>query len=264
MELQDFLDYFLSPKKTGYDIPKTLTYGLILIVAVYLIFKILKKLNVKIDRRLVLAISPYIIFGSSLRVLEDLGLISGFIFVTPGIYFLGFFILFFVLAVSLFLEKKRKIPYFKTLFTVGLLLAAFVLTQFKPVNSKGLLLVIIYFIPWFLIFGYFLKRWSLSNRMVSSVQMFDATVTFVSLSFFGQKVLGLLGFIEQHVVPTFIINLFGPISFLIVKVIAVISVLILIDKFSDDKEFNTYLKLVIGILGAATGTRDFIALLTLL
>jgi len=264
MELQDFLNYFLAPKKSGYDIPKTLTYGLILILAVYLIFKILKKLNVKVDRRLFLAISPYIIFGSSLRVLEDLGLMSGFIFVTPGIYFLVFFILFFTLTVSLFLEKKRKIPYFKTLFTVGLLLVTVSLTQFKPVNSKGLLLVIICFVPWFLVFGYFLKKWSLTNRVVSSVQMFDATVTFVSLSFFSQKVLGMMGFIEQHIVPTFVINLFGPISFIILKLVAIVSVLVLIDKFSDDKEFNTYLKLVIGILGAATGTRDFIALLTLI
>jgi len=261
--LQDFLDYFLAPKKTGYDIPKTLTYAVILIIAIYLIFKLLKKLKVRVDRRLVIAVFPYVIFGSVLRVLEDVGRVSSYIFVTPGIYFFGFFIFLSVFLISLAIERKKGIPYFKIPFVIGFILLFFTLAFHRPTNLYSLFLVIACFLPWPIIF-FFFKRWGLANRIVSSVQMFDATVTFVALNFFGPSALGGIGFLEQHIAPTFLINLFGPISFIIVKLIVVVSILFLIDKFSDDKEFARYLKLIIGILGLATGTRDLIAMLVLL
>jgi len=251
--IQDFLDYFLSPKKTGYDVPKTFTYAIVLILAVFLIFKILKKVKVRIDKRLAIAISPYIIFGSSLRVLEDLGLINSYFIITPGIYLFIFLICFSVLLISLLIEKRKGIPYFKTSFTFGLILVALILPQFKVVNFRGLLLVVISFIPWVLLFWKILKKWDLTNRMVSLFQMFDASTTFVAVNFFRYS--------EQHIFPTYLINIFGPISFLFAKLIVIVSILILIDRFSKDKEFNNYLKLIIGILGAATGTRDFIRLL---
>ena len=87
------------------------------------------------------------------------------------------------------------------------------------------------------------------------IQLFDGTATFVALNFFG--------YYEQHIIPTFIINLFGPISFIFIKLITVVAILVLIDRISPDKEFNNYLKLIIGILGGATGSRDFLALIAL-
>lgn len=251
--LQDILNYFLAPKRTGYDIPKTMTYGLILVLAVYLIFKLLKKLKIKIDKRLFFAISPYVIFGGILRVLEDIGLISSYLFVTPCIYFLVFLVLIFILGFSLILQK-RDIAYFKTVFIIGLFLNIAVMINLRPSNFEGFLLVTVFFIPWLLLFGYFLK-WSKTNRIVASIHMFDSTVTFVSLNFFGYS--------EQHILPGFLINFFGPVSFIFVKLIGIVLVLLLIDKFFKDREFNNYLKLIIGILGGATATRDFASLLIL-
>lgn len=262
MEFKDIIDYFLAPKKTGYDIPKTLTYAFTLLIAVYLIFKLLKRAKIKVDRRLVIAVLPFILFGSTIRVLEDLGMISSFIFVTPGIYFLIFFIFVSILTISILIERKKGIPYFKIPFVTGFILFSLSFAFLRPSNLYGLLLSAVFFLPWPVIF-FFVKKWSLTNRIVASVQMFDSTITFVALTFFGQGVLEGFGFYEQHVVPTFIINLFGPFSFIIVKLIAVVAVLLFIDRFSDDREFNNYLKLIIGILGLATGTRDLLALLTL-
>lgn len=263
VSLEDLLDYFLAPKKTGYDIPKTLTYAVILVIAVYLIFKMLKKLKVKIDRRLALAVLPYVIFGSTLRVLEDLGTVSSVIFVTPGIYFLVASIFLSVLLISLIIEKRKGIPYFKISFVIGLLLMSFSIANLRPTNFYCLFLISVFFFPWILIF-FLLKKWGFANRIVASVQMFDASVTFVALNFFGQNILGKIGFYEQHVVPTFIINIFGPASFIVVKLIAVVLAIVFIDRFAEDKEFGNYLKLVIGILGLATGTRDLLAILTLI
>jgi len=254
MNPQDVLDYFLSPTKTGYDLPKTFVYSFVFIIAAYIIFKLLKKSNIKIDKRFALAITPYIIFGGILRSLEDAGVVSSYWFVTPGIYFLVFIIVTLIFSIGIFLQRKKGIPYFKTLFIIGLLLISFTTLQVKPVNFYGVFLVGLLLLPWVLIF-YFIKKFGLTNRIVSVVQMFDATTTFVALNFFGYQ--------EQHVLPNFFISLFGPVSFIFLKLIGVVAVLILIDKFSSDKEFNSYLKLCIGALGGATGTRDLFTLLSL-
>jgi uncharacterized membrane protein len=254
MNPQDLLNYFLSPTKTGYDLPKTFAYSFVFIIAAYIIFKLLKKANIKIDKRLAVAITPYVIFGGILRSLEDAGVASSYWFITPGIYFLVFSIVALILLISIFLQRKKNIPYFKFLFTVGLLLISFTIPNVKPINLYGVFLVGLFLLPWILI-SYFIKRWELTNRIVSVVQMFDATTTFVALNFFRYK--------EQHVLPKFFISLFGPVSFIFLKLIGVVAALVLIDKFSTDKEFNNYLKLCIGILGGATGIRDLFTLFSL-
>src|SRR6266699_3878735 len=92
---QDILNYFLNPTGTfGYDLPKTLSYGFVLVVAVYLIFLLLKKFKIDVDRRLYLSVSPYIVLGGILRVMQDAGLVNSWWFVTPGIYVFIFSICF--------------------------------------------------------------------------------------------------------------------------------------------------------------------------
>jgi len=172
------------------------------------------------------------------------------------------------------LQKKFSIPYYKTVFVLGVLLLPFTLAQLKFSNFYGGLLVFLFFTPWVLFFksplevplGLLSKfskvsskaklkisDWFLENKIVTLVHLFDATTTAVSLSFFG--------YYEQHILPTFFINILGPFSFVFLKAVAIVCILALIDRFSDDKEFNNYLKLVIGLLGAGTGSRDFITLL---
>jgi uncharacterized membrane protein len=250
MNPQDFVDYFL---KTGYDMPKTLAYSIVFVIAAYLIFRLLKKINIKIDKRLAVSVTPYVIFGGILRSLEDAGVVSSYWFVTPGIYFFVFSVVLAVLAISMVLQTKRKIPYFKVLFMAGILLVSAAVTQVKPVNPSGVFLVGLFLLPWILIF--YSIKWGLANRIASLIQMFDATTTFVALNFFNYR--------EQHVLPNFFINFFGPASFIFLKLIGVIAVLVLIDRFSTDKELNRYLKLLIGILGTATGTRDLFSLISL-
>jgi len=87
MNFQDSIFKFFC-STTGYTIESTTLFGIVLILFVYLIFKILGKLNVKIDRRLGIAISPFVLLGSSMRVLKDSGSFDGCLYQTPGIYFL--------------------------------------------------------------------------------------------------------------------------------------------------------------------------------
>lgn len=251
--LEDFFQtYFVNPivLNQGYNAINTAVYAIILVTAAYIIYKVLKKLKVKIDKRLAISVAPFVLLGSSARILVDSGITDTFLLITPLIYFVIFAITFSVLLLSRFLEKKFKIPYYKIMTSVGIILVIFPLSLLRISNASTIIYVLGFYIIWPIIF--YLIKWSNANKVVASIQMFDATNTFVALYFFGYS--------EQHVVPNIFINLFGPWAFIPVKAIAVIAALILIDKYSKDKEFNNYLKLIIAILGGATSVRDFFRL----
>ena len=105
-------------------------------------------------------------------------------------------------------------------------------------------------LPFGLIF-YFVK-WKLENKLVSMAHIFDATATFTAIQFYG--------FTELHVVPRLLIGAFSPVAFIIVKVLVVVGILLLIDRYSDDRKFNKFLKLIIAIIGLAPALRDFFLL----
>jgi uncharacterized membrane protein len=65
----------------GYTIVSEITYGIILIGALYGLYQLLKKLEITIDWYFCLALLPYILFGPVTRVLED----ANYFFV-PGVY----------------------------------------------------------------------------------------------------------------------------------------------------------------------------------
>ena len=55
----------------GYTIIAELTYGIILIIALFGIYKLIKRLDIKVNWRFALALMPYILYGPVSRVLED-------------------------------------------------------------------------------------------------------------------------------------------------------------------------------------------------
>ena len=250
--LDEVISYFTNPTAIPvYTVPKTLAYAFVLILGVLGIYEILKRLKVKVDRRLAIAVAPYVIFGGAARVLQDARLLSSYWLVTPGIYVFVFAITIIVLGVSLLLEKKFKIPYAKPMFLVGVVLATVPFMFLKFVNPIGAAYALLLFLPWLAI--YFVK-WNLANKIVVLTQMFDATVTFVATSAYG--------LVELHVLSNFLISI-APISFVFVKLVAIVAFLLLIDRYAKDKHFAAYLKLIVAILGMATGTRDFVELASL-
>jgi uncharacterized membrane protein len=254
VDIEQALKWFFYAKQTGYTFESTLLYAVILITVAYLVFEVLKRLKVKIDKRLALCVLPFVVWGGALRSLHDAGLVQSFWFISPGIYFFVFFVIFSTLLVSLILQKKFKVPYYQPVIVIGSFLAVLTIGEIKFQNWYGLILVSVFMAP-FVIGLLLFKKWKLENRLVSIVQMFDAVTTFVSLQFFG--------YAEQHVLPNIFIGTFGPVSFIPVKLIGVVAILYLIDRYSKEKEFNNYIKLVIAILGGATGSRDFFSMLAL-
>ncbi len=66
-------DYYIKPLlANGFFNPvNTITYGLLLIAGFVLVYKLLKRLHVTIDNRLMLAILPFVFFASATRALRD-------------------------------------------------------------------------------------------------------------------------------------------------------------------------------------------------
>ena len=251
--MQDYL-YNLFCNTTGYTVESTSIFAIILIITVYAIFKVLKFLKIKIDKRLAVAVTPYVILGSSLRVLKDSRMIESCLFQTPGIYFFVFGITFSLLIILTIVERKTNIPYYKVMFIVGLFLISPILGVIRYRNFTGIGYIIVYLVPWIILLK--LIPWLSENKIVTGLHTFDGTVTFVSLNYFG--------YYEQHILPRYLIDFFGiPFSFVILKFIALVLILFVIDNYSTDKEFNNYIKLIIGILGASTGIRDFMRLFSL-
>ena len=287
-----FYEWFVEPVLSNgwYNPINTLTYSVILIVAVFLVFKMLKKMNIHIDRYFFIAIFPFIFWGSSTRVLKDAAT-AGVLatpelntfygapfFVTPGSYILTFGLALTVLLASLLTQKlsKGKLPYWKAMAAVGVALCALNMYLLPILALEGFIIVTGLAIAWTLIFfgkykfvrtGFFDKHfkrlkpssirkfWSVENAGILSAHMLDASATFVALSMFG--------YLEQHVVPRLLIGFMGPGSMFILKLAIVLPTLWIIDKYADDGDFKNFLKIVVFILGFAPGMRDGLRLLVM-
>lgn len=110
----------------GYTILSEITYGVILVCALYGLYKLLKKLEIKIDWYFCLALFPYIFFGPVTRVLEDTNYFSEpavYWFISPLIYFQTTLYVLIFLFLGYYVQKKT----FTRRKTLFILLSVFVL-----------------------------------------------------------------------------------------------------------------------------------------
>jgi uncharacterized membrane protein len=252
--IKKILDLLFFPQPE-YTLFNTLVYAIGFALASYLFFIFLKRFKIKIDKKLVISFSPFVLFGSSLRVLEDVGIVKTVLFTTPLIYiFLGLLMIF-TSSLSLMLQKKFGIHYHKTAFFVGLFLSILNLSFLfaRIINFDAMALVLAFLLPWLILLR--LVKWKKENKAVLFSQIFDSIVTFVGVNFFGYK--------EMHVLPNFFIGIFGPASFIFLKAFVVFSLLVFLDNCVKKKEERDFIKLVIGMLGASTGIRDLLRILLL-
>ncbi len=283
MALSEFIQqYYIDPIKygTGYNIVNTLTYAIILIIAIIGVYKLLKKMRIKIDRNFFYAVIPFIALGSILRVYEDFleatgsasgplvivaadGTVRNLLLVTPLMYITIFLVTLFSLVISLLIQKFAKIEYNKMWFVIGTVLSLFILLLIPFKNFSGVAMIfgilLAIGIAIFAVKKYaqiknnkIEKLLSNENYLLVMSQMFDASATFVALSFFS--------YFEQHVLPSFFIDIFGPIALFFLKLPIILLAVYYIDKEVADNEKRTFLKMAVLVLGMAPGLRDTLRL----
>lgn len=271
-------DYFLGPiLSNGWFNPvNSVTYGIILVIAVYLVFRLLKKMDIHIDRHFLYAVLPFVLWGSSTRVLHDAayaGVLTGAlgefysspIFPTPGSYMITFLLALIVLLISLVIQKYAGFSYWKTMVAVGIALDAVNFALYPRIDLVPGMMILGITAAWSALFlGLYrfsqtsrfktLKEiFTLHNSTIISGHMLDASATFVALSFFG--------YLEQHPLPRFLIGFSSPVAMFALKIAVLIPVLYIIDRYSEEGDFKNFLKIVILILGLAPGLRDMIRLM---
>lgn len=237
----------------SYTVVDTIILGAIFVILTYLSYLLLKKLKINIEKNVFLGIFLWVLAAAFVRVFEDAGIYPNFFFiVTPGIVLTFAGILAILFYFGSFLEKKKKIKLWKTL-SISALFVIIPHIPFFKIRYVNSFLALVFFL---IIFGIMLVLNEIINLDFFSFSalashMFDASVTFTSIQFFG--------YVEKHVLPNFLINLFGPFVMFPLKLIFLIPVIYLINKNSEEK-LRRFLLLVIFVMGIAPGLRNMLRL----
>lgn len=263
-------------------------YGFLVIIAIYTIYKILERWNIKIDSKFCLSILPYVLYGAITRVLEDANFFSPpmvYWFVTPLIYIqiVVFFMIFLILGH--YLHKHFTHPYLKvktTLFSTGILI---------------LILPVFYMGKWLI--GY---QWSTTSGVRFDVLLISLTlttfITFLTYLFakkfnkkrFTKPYLNFLNlgtiwshlldgitsyisiydpfnmnislYIEKHPASDILMQIWPPL-FPIIKFVLIIGVIYVLDVLYREElkghiNLVNLIKIGILILGFAPGLRDLL------
>ena len=271
----------------GYTIVSELTYGIILIIALYYIYILLKKLKIKVDWHFALAIMPFILFGPVVRVLEDTGYFDEplvYCFISPFIYLLIAFFTIIFLLLGYYLEKKfksSKINVNKVLFIGGLL---FLIPSIIPIaswilgyrwnNTSGIsfnvFLIVLGTVSIIILLVYFIANYFKNNEKIIvyknplnlamiSGHLIDGFTSYISIKdpfSFG------LFYSEKHPASNFLLDIWGPL-FPIVKFLLIIFVIYIFDilykeELKEHFNFINLLKIGILILGFSPGLRDLL------
>ncbi|MBN1167268.1 MAG: DUF63 family protein [Methanospirillaceae archaeon] len=114
--IMDFIyQYYIDPIHCdqAYNIVNTLTYAIILILVVFLLYRWFSRAGIAIDREFSYALIPWMVFGGLLRVIEDTGMITTdwhYLLITPLIFFVIFIYALIVFLFSIRLEPVLSYP----------------------------------------------------------------------------------------------------------------------------------------------------------
>lgn len=263
--------YLIMPlfQGTGYNPVNTaLLAGLFCILAIFSYSCLKSLIRLKSVDYFAWSATPYIVLGGLMRSLTDAGVYPGYfwrsdvcgssvnlakaIFVTPGAYLLPLSILF----IALFLERRLLGKKGETIAAnLGWLLVAANLFILKPVKTGVVLQTLFAAALAIGIAVTLYKALKLEfmdekyGRLALSAQLFEASATFVGVSFYGYG--------EQHVLASLAIGGFGPLSIFLVKMAVVPFVLWALSDL--DTETAKYVKILIIALGLGPGLRDMLS-----
>ena len=266
----------------GYTFISELTYGIILVFALYYIYKLIKKLKINIDWRFCLALMPYIIFGPVTRVLEDADYFSEpfvYWFISPLIYVQIAVYAVIFLIVGYYVEKryrKYKLTTNTVLFSGGLLFlipSLWILFLHGLESEKlhiGAFLLVISLISLIIITVYiFAYKFKYNEKLVIYKKplnlamlfghLLDGITSYVSIK--DPLNMGLY-YSEKHPASNFLLDVWGPL-FPIVKFLLIITIIYVFDILYKEELKNrtalaNLIKIGIFILGFSPGLRDLL------
>lgn len=274
--IREFLyKYYIDPIRYGqpYTLVDTLTYALILIAAVYLVYRGLRRYKIAIDDELVLATMPFVVLGGLLRVVEDTGMITSdfrFLLITPLI----FFTIFVVAAVALFAgkiaENEGIVARYSRVYggvgiaacvAAGAALVWFGLTETTialDVLAAILVLASVTSLAlWaLLVYG---AKWEYASNILYKLLIFghmlDASATSYGIEIHP------VHYVEQHVVGSNLIEATGTaFSMFLLKIVVIIPAIYILEQYRREGNPDLWhlILLAMIVVGMAPGIRDMV------
>ena len=270
--VNNFLESFIRSATDVYvyNPVNTLLFALIFAGGVYLIYEqLIKRFKLKMNRNFLFAASMWAFFAMSIRLLYDTGYTKSVLFITPYVTVIDFALAVGFLIVALYIEKKKKIDYWKTWGMSGALLGL-VLLSLSPLNNwSGFVKVVALWAVSFIILIWakkiFPKFFTWWNIGVLQTHMMDAAGSFIGITFFA--------FSEEHVVGRTLMafaesagmTVYGSGSWIMypLKLIVLIPILYYLDRYSENMQETKYIKTILFVLGFAIGLRNAFNILIL-
>ncbi|PKL62929.1 MAG: hypothetical protein CVV31_03710 [Methanomicrobiales archaeon HGW-Methanomicrobiales-2] len=274
--IREFLyKYYIDPIRYGeaYTLVDTLTYALILIVAVYLVYRGLRRYKIAIDDELVLATLPFVVLGGLLRVVEDTGMITSdlhFLLITPLI----FFTIFAVAASALFLGKlaenagltARYSRVYGGVGVVACLLATAALVWFGLTEATIALDVLAVILALAAVtslalwaFLVYVLKWDYASNILYKLLIFghmlDASATSYGIDIHP------VHYVEQHVVGSGLIEATGTaFSMYLLKLAVLIPAIYVLEMYRREGNPDLWhlILLAMIVVGMAPGIRDLV------
>ena len=272
--------YYIDPViySEPYNVVETLTYALILVLGVYLLYRWMSQstwlsdIGLKIDASFILATLPYVVLGGVLRVIQDTGMITGnlqFLIVTPPIYFVLFFFTIGMIFLALYLQQQGLIKNFLSFYVLAGCMAVFVIVLILAawgITHAHLDLFVLGIIPLMaitatvLVWGfmrYVLKWHYVTDPLYITLlfgQLLDASATSYGIDMHPS-----VQYIEQHVVGSGLINLTGTAFVMFpLKLVVLFPAIYIMQLFRKEANpaFWHLVLLAMIVVGLAPGIRD--------
>lgn len=264
--------YYIEPiwSHTGYNVVNTLTYALIALVAVYALHRLLKN-RLRFDEGFLKGVLPFVLFGSTVRVVTDsidAGVFQpvspfhkmvldshiydyGYMTVSPGIYIITALLL--MVSVAVLYHFKRM----DRLWLIGTVLWAphfLLLMPFMGYAIYAIPILLLACIPAFLAYRHFKDR---VFAGIVGAQALDGAATFFAIDFFGPMT-GVRYF-EQHVFSAAIGSIGDTyFTFYLLKTAIAFAAAHVLMKEKMELEDKYFVALVLMIMGFAPGIRDIL------
>jgi uncharacterized membrane protein len=259
--------YYIQPiiGDTGYNPVNTITWALMLGLMVFILWEILKKLGIVIDKRFIAAVSPYIFVAASLRVMEDADLFLppiSYMLITPLIYFLIFFCCVAILIILRVLSGPDRINDYVVVFgLIGVLwfIANLIIllrneelvnlwVLFAVIGISGMIILVIYVVGSKLHAKFLTESLNVS---VLTAHLLDASSSYIGIDF--------LGYQGKHVIEGMIVQYTGSAAgMFLLKLGILIPVLYLLDICFDEREIElkNLVLLALIVIGLAPAVRN--------
>jgi len=281
--VSDFIyKYYIDPITQGqaYNVVDTLTYAVILVAAVYLLYRWLSTstwlsdIGIKIDQPFFLATIPYVILGGVLRVIEDTGMVTGnwkFLLITPLIYITLFFFVLAMMFVSQWLVASGITQQFST-FYAGAGIAALIVSCLAlaawSTTHHGIDFFILCIIPLMAVcattivwtFMKYVLKWSyVADPLYITLlfgQLLDASATSYGIDLHPS-----VQYVEQHVVGSALISATGTAFVMFpLKLLVLFPAIYVMEMYRKEANpaFWHLVLLAMIVVGFAPGVRDMV------